>query len=312
VILTVTLNLAVDVTYHVPRVRWGTHNRVLTVGHQAGGKGVNVARVLQALGHEVAVTGLVGGATGAAARSELTRSGLVDATVSIGDESRTTIVVVEDGGEVTGLSESGPHLTREEWQRFVTRFGELVLEAGAVALSGSLPPGTPIDAYAQLIAIAARGGVPVLLDAEGDALARGVSARPELVKINAAELETFAPGADPLTGALRLREAGARDVVITEGPGGLLGVTGTGAWRAVPPTLVGNPTGAGDAAAAALVAGFLGRRPWPERLADAAALSAASVRAPLAGSFDEPTYRRLRGEIVAHRDHGAGAVGGGH
>jgi tagatose 6-phosphate kinase len=299
VILTVTLNFALDVTYAAPRVRWRYTNRVSVVGRRAGGKGVNVARVLHALGRDAVVTGLAGGATGAAARAELERSGLIDATVSVRDQSRVTIIVVERDGEVTGFSEPGPEVTAAEWARLLARFHELLGAAEAVVLSGSLPPGVPLDAYAQLIAIAAAADLPVLLDAEQEALARGVAAGPQLVKINAGELDGFAPGLDVFSGAARLRAAGAGAVVVSEGPAGLVGLTESGAWRAVPPRVSGgNPTGAGDAAAAALVAGMVDASPWPQRLSDAAALSAAAVSAPMAGSFDQSAYRRLRGEVI--------------
>ncbi len=97
-----------------------------------------------------------------------------------------------------------------------------------------------------------------------------------------------------------MRQLGAGAVVISSGPDGLLGVFDGGACRAAPPErLRGNPTGAGDAASAALVVGLVDAVPWPERLADAAALSAAAVCAPLAGSFDDRVYRRLRQELVA-------------
>jgi tagatose 6-phosphate kinase len=299
VILTVTLNFSLDVTYTSPSVAWRATNRVSVVGRRAGGKGVNVARVLHALGRVAVVTGPAGGATGNSARAELKRSGLIDETVSVVDESRLTIIVVEPGGEVTGFSEPGPQVTAHEWARLLARFGELIGSAEAVVLSGSLPPGIPVDAYAQLTSIAARASVPVLLDAEGEALARGVAAGPQLVKINAAELEGYAPGADMLAGAARLRAAGAGAVVVSEGPAGLVGLTETGAWRATPPRVLGgNPTGAGDAAAAALAAGMADPGPWPERLSDAAALSAAAVSAPMAGSFDEPAYARLARDVA--------------
>jgi tagatose 6-phosphate kinase len=299
-ILTVTLNLAIDVTYRVPRVRLGRTNAVRPPGRRAGGKGVNVARTLHALGHEVIVTGLAGGLAGASARAELAASGLTDATIEIAGESRTTLVVVDDHGVVTGFSEPGPEVSAEEWARLVAAFRRLVGGASAVVVSGSAPPGVPRDAYAQLTRIATDARVPVVLDSSGEPLVRGIEARPAIVKVNADELNEVVDAGDLVSGAAQLRERGAGAAVISSGPDGLVAVTEDGAWRAAPPEpLVGNPTGAGDAASAALAAGLVERTPWPERLVDAAALSAAAVSAPLAGSFDEPTYRRLRREIMA-------------
>src|SRR5204863_5433763 len=134
VILTVTLNFAVDATYRMERARLGAHNRVALVGRRAGGKGVNVARVLGALGREVAVTGLAGGRVGDEARAELAVAGLTDACVPIEGESRETIVVVEDSGRVTGFSELGPEVSAAEWEWMVARFAELAGGAEAVAL----------------------------------------------------------------------------------------------------------------------------------------------------------------------------------
>jgi tagatose 6-phosphate kinase len=293
-ILTVTLNLAVDVTYHLEQIRWRETSRVDHVARRAGGKGVNVARVLHALGHETVVTGLAGGATGAAARVELETAGISDRTVSIAGTSRTTLVVVEADGGVTGFSERGPHVSEQEWRKMLERFGSLLAEADAAALAGSLPPGLPGDAYAQLIGLAAAAGVPVLLDADGAALAQGVAAGPAIVKINADELTGLCGGPDVLSGAVRLQAAGAQAVVVSEGERGLLALTPDGCWRAAPPRkLRGNPTGAGDAASAALLIGAVQGRSWPDRLSDAVALSAAAVRAPLAGSFDDEVYRSL-------------------
>ncbi|MFJ7245033.1 1-phosphofructokinase family hexose kinase [Kitasatospora sp. NPDC098652] len=175
------------------------------------------------------------------------------------------------------------------------RYRRLLRTARAVVLSGSLPLGVPPDAYGQLVALAVEARVPAVLDAEGPALLAGLAAGPALIKPNAAELAATAGPVDPLTGARLLRAAGARAVVVSLGPGGLLASTPEGDWRARPPEDArGNPTGAGDSAVAALTAGLVAGTPWPERLAEAVALSAATVLAPLAGSFDPADRSRLR------------------
>ncbi|SOB79535.1 1-phosphofructokinase family hexose kinase [Streptomyces sp. 1331.2] len=295
-ILTVTLNAAVDVTYRLDRVARHGSNRIETVTERAGGKGVNVARVLAALGHDTAVTGLAGGVTGQALRAELAAAGLRDELVPIGGTTRRTVAVVEDvTGDATVYLEPGPTVTTEEWSDFTVRYRRLLRTARAVVLSGSLPLGVPPDAYGRLVALATEAGVPAVLDAEGPALLAGLGAGPALVKPNAAELAAAAGPVAPLTGARMLRTAGARAVVVSLGPGGLLASTPEGDWRARPPEAArGNPTGAGDSAVAALTAGLVAGTPWPERLAEAVALSAATVLAPLAGSFDPADHRRLR------------------
>ncbi len=294
-ILTVTLNLALDVTYHVDTFERGHTTRVGQVSRRAGGKGVNVGRVLHELGHQVAVTGLAGGHTGEAALAELRSAGLRDQLVEIDGQSRLTIVVVDREGEATGFSEPGPEVTEDEWQAARAQIEQLIGSASAVVVSGSLPPGVPSNAYQQLIYAANDAGVPALLDAEGEALALGVRAQPTVVKINRLELLRTTGQHEIEAGAQALRAGGAPVVIVTDGPAGLSCFTDDGVLRAAPPeVMTGNPTGAGDAASAALAAGLIRNAPWPERLADAAALSAAAVSAPQAGSFDHQVYERLR------------------
>ncbi|MER7752836.1 1-phosphofructokinase family hexose kinase [Kitasatospora sp. NPDC097643] len=309
-ILTVTLNAAVDITYRLDRVAQHGSNRIDTVTQRAGGKGVNVARVLAALGHDTVVTGLAGGTTGHALRADLAAAGLRDELVPVEGETRRTVTVVEQtAGDATVYLEPGPVVSAEEWSDFTVRYRRLLRTAQAVVLSGSLPVGVPPDAYGTLVALAVEAGVPAVLDAEGPALRAGLPAGPALVKPNAAELAATAGPVDPLTGARMLRAAGARAVVVSLGPGGLLASTPDGDWRARPPEQVrGNPTGAGDSAVAALTVGLVTRTPWPERLADAVALSAATVLAPLAGSFDPADHRRLLPLVQVRPVYPAGPV----
>lgn len=298
VILTVTFNLALDVTYHVSGFRPGSATRVEDVARRAGGKGVNVARVLHQLGHQVVVSGMAGGFHGRAARADLEALGVRDELVEIEAESRLTVVVVDRQGSATGFWEPGPVVSAEEWKAARAHISELMESVSVLVLAGSLPHGVPADGYAQLIAAAGQAGVPALLDAEGEALKLGVAAHPAVVKINASELSGATGEHDLTTGARALQDAGARVVVVTAGPAGLTCFTDQEVLRAAPPReLTGNPTGAGDAASAALAVGLRDAVAWDVTLADAAALSAATVCAPLAGSFDPAAYRRLRATI---------------
>lgn len=278
-ILTVTLNAALDVTYQADALAVHGTTRVHDVEQRAGGKGVNVARTLHALGHDVVLTGFAG----ADVRSELRTAGLHEEFVETA--GRRTIAVV-DGTDATVLCEPGPVISAEQWAALLGRFRSLAVDASAAVLSGSLPPGVPTDAYAQLGAVAA----PVLLDTSGPALLAGLAARPALVKPNQAELAEAGS-------AESLLAAGAGAVVVSGGADGLTAVTADGTWRARPPEVVaGNPTGAGDAVVAALAAS-LGAE-WPERLRDAVALSAATVLAPVAGEFDRAAYERFRPAVT--------------
>ncbi|MFC4494554.1 1-phosphofructokinase family hexose kinase [Streptomyces ovatisporus] len=324
-ILTVTLNTALDLTYRVPRLDVHGSHQVREVTERPGGKGLNVARVLAALGHATVVTGFAGGRTGEGLRELLAgEAGVTDALVPIEGTTRRTIGVVdESSGDATQLNEPGPHIAAHEWAAFLERYGELLRgntpegqgssgpgdgrggegSAGdgagveAVALCGSLPPGVPVGAYAQLIREAHAADVPVVLDTSGEPLRRGLAARPDLVKPNAGELAGITGTTEPLRAARAAQRRGAHSVAASLGSEGMLLVTPDGTWQASPPrSLTGNPTGAGDSAVAGLISGLVEKLPWPERLARAVALSAATVRAPTAGEFDEEVHR----DLLAH------------
>ena len=298
-ILTVTLNAALDVTYFVDALVPHSSHRVDTVYERAGGKGINVSRVLAALGHPTVVTGLSGGPTGNLLRGELRAAGLEDELVPIaGDSRRTVTVVSREDGDATVFNQTGPLVRPAEWAEFTARYTRLVRDADVVVLAGSLPPDVPATAYAQLIRLAAEAGAATVLDTSGPALLAALGAGPDVVKPNAAELAAVTSRQDIQAASDELRAMGARAVVASSGPDGLQAVTPQGTWRAAPPEpLAGNPTGAGDACVAALAAGTAAGAPWPAILRDAVALSAAAVPCPVAGDFDGDTYHRLRAAV---------------
>ncbi|MGW4744173.1 1-phosphofructokinase family hexose kinase [Streptomyces sp. NPDC004288] len=294
-ILTVTLNTALDLTYRVPALVPHASHRVTQVIERPGGKGLNVARVLAALGYETVATGFAGGATGATLRDLLAQTPVRDELVGTAGPTRRTVAVVDTAsGDTTQLNEPGPSVTAAEWTAFRARFSELLGGAAAVALCGSLPPGIHVGAYAELIRLARTAGVPVLLDTSGEPLRRGIAARPDLVKPNAEELAQLTGAREPHRATRDARRRGAHAVISSLGPEGLLAATPEGLWRAAPPAAVrGNPTGAGDSAVAGLLSGLVDGTSWPDRLTRAVALSAATVLSPVAGEFDPAAYEEL-------------------
>ncbi|MFE5515593.1 1-phosphofructokinase family hexose kinase [Streptomyces sp. NPDC056529] len=294
-IVTVTLNTALDLTYRVPALTPYASHRVTQVIERPGGKGLNVARVLAALGYETVATGFAGGATGAVLRDGLAATPVRDELVETAGSTRRTVAVVDAaGGDTTQLNEPGPAVTAAEWDAFRARFAALLDGAAAVALCGSLPPGIHVGAYAELVRLARAAAVPVLLDTSGEPLRRGIAARPDLVKPNADELARLTGAREPRRATLDARRRGAHAVVSSLGPEGLLAATPEGLWRAAPPAPVrGNPTGAGDSAVAGLLSGLVDGVPWPDRLVRAVALSAATVLSPVAGEFDRAAYEEL-------------------
>ncbi|SEG99639.1 tagatose 6-phosphate kinase [Nonomuraea solani] len=299
-ILTVTLNLALDVTYQVPGVDWDGVNRVGAVHRRAGGKGVNVARVLATLGRDVLVTGLAGGPTGQAVQADLRAAGLRHTLCPVAADSRSTLTVSDTADPRTALfNEPGPEVTPDELRNFMTTYEDLLATAEAVVISGSLPRGVPAGTYATLAAIAAGQGVPAIVDADGEPLRHAPKGRPSVVKPNAEELARAVPGGTPVEGAQELRSQGAEAVVVSMGADGLLAVTGEGTFRArMPYTVRGNPTGAGDSLVAGLALGLVESDPWPERLRRAAALGAAAVARPVAGEFDRDVYTEIHPQII--------------
>ncbi|MET7639193.1 1-phosphofructokinase family hexose kinase [Streptomyces sp. NPDC005438] len=295
-VLTVTLNAALDVTYRVDALSPHASHRVGRPLERAGGKGLNVARVLSGMGCGVVVTGFAGGATGERLRNLLAGEGegARDALVTVAGESRRTVAVVEEGGGATLFNEPGPTVDGREWARLCGEYRRLLPECSAVALCGSLPPGVPPDAYATLVRAAHEQRLPVVVDASGGALRHALTARPEIIKPNVEELaETTGLGC-PYAAARRLADGGATAVAASLGAKGLVLVAGAGGWRAEPPwELAGNPTGAGDSVVAALLSGLVEGLAWPEVLRRAVALSAATVLAPGAGEFDREAFREL-------------------
>ncbi len=301
-IVVVCLNPALDITHQVPAVDWAGVNRPSAVHARPGGKGLNVARTLRALGAEVLVMGLAGGVTGDGVGAALSELGVPAAFTPVSGETRRTFTVVDERSGGTALfSEPGPGIGAGEFAAFAVMYQEALSGCAAVVLSGSLPPGLPAGSYATLIGLASAAGVPALLDTHGEALLAGAAARPAIVKPNLAELEALAGrplsragGTDRRAvadAAHRLRAAGAQAVVASLGAEGLLAATEDGSWQARPAAAVtGNPTGAGDAVAAGLAHGLVLGRPWDERLRHAVALGTATAAAPVAGEFSHDHY----------------------
>ncbi len=328
-IVVVTLNPAVDVTHHVANADWAGVNRPHAVHARAGGKGVNVARVLCGLGQRVLLAGLAGGAAGQALGDGLAGTGIDVQLTAIAGETRRTFAVTDVAREQTALfNEPGPSVGGGEYEEFFVHYEKAMQGADAVVLSGSLPAGLPDHAYAGLIAAAAGAGVPAILDASGAALRLGAAAGPALVKPNLAELgeatgqhlgsagepdmaaaeraarDLVAQGgavragtAEPLPAARPvIPGAGAAGpvVVVSLGSHGLVAVDRERSWRASPPEPVaGNPTGAGDAVVAGLADGLVRGRAWTDLLRHATALGTASAAAPVAGEFSLAEYQRL-------------------
>lgn len=306
-IVTVTPNPALDVTYAVERLVPHRSHRVLEVHEMAGGKGLNVASVLTSQGQPVLAVGLVGGATGDRLRADLDARGIRHCLVTSPVETRRTVTVVSRAdGEATAFNEPGAPCAPGQWESVIEHTGRVLVEHGAAVLvaSGSVPAGFPPDGYAQLVEHGRAAGCRVVLDASRDALLGGVAAGPDVVKPNRDELAEVTGNHDPVAGARLLQGRGARDVLVSLGPDGMVWVPARGPvlWAALGHCLRGNPTGAGDAAVAAVAAGLLAGESPEQLLRQAVAWSAAAVLQPVAGVVAADDIARLGSDVTIRRD----------
>jgi 1-phosphofructokinase family hexose kinase len=305
-IVTVTPNPALDATYTVDQLVPGESISVRSVHERAGGKGVNVASVLHAMGYAVTAVLPLGGPVGELVRDDLATRGIDHRVVPVGGATRRCVAVVDADGSPTVLNEPGPNLTEAECARLLDAVSDTVEHTGArvIVASGSLPPGVSEDFFARLVAIAHRHGARVVVDASGAPLRAALDAGPDLVKPNRAEATTVTALDDPTDSARALVELGAGVAVVSDGSRGLTLATGAELMTAVlDPPAAGNPTGAGDALAAALAAALSdGPVPgdpqgWPARLTAAVAWSAAAVRQPYAGIVSADDVSELRSRV---------------
>src|SRR5438876_9003372 len=220
-IITVTLNAALDRTLTVPNFQRGQRHRASGGLTLAGGKGINVARALKRLDVPVVATGLAGGLTGTRIVEELTGEAILNDFVRIADESRTSTAVVDPtASSYTEINEWGPHVDPEELGMLREKLHYLVSGAGTVVFAGSLPRGVEDDFYAEAIRDLNRRGVETVLDSEGQPLRLGVEAEPFLVSPNQPEAEGIVgqelnEDDDFLMALDAIAERGARNVLLT-------------------------------------------------------------------------------------------------
>jgi 1-phosphofructokinase family hexose kinase len=303
-IITVTLNAAIDKTLAVPNFRLGRRHRAVEQTAMAGGKGVNVARALKSLGQPVIATGVAGGPNG-------TRI-----FVRIREESRMSTAVVDPtSGEQTEINERGPLVTEAELELFVDKLLYLAKGAEMCVFSGSLPRGVEPDVYARLITELRKIGVTTVLDSEGDALMLGTRAEPSVVSPNELEAEElvgheFSDDQDRLGALHEIAELGSSEVIMTL-PSGCLALLGDAErtlYRAtLDPLEPVSAVGSGDAFLAGYVAARYGGSTPEECLRFAVACGAESTQHFGAGVLDPREVERLVPEVRVDTHHTSAA-----
>jgi 1-phosphofructokinase/tagatose 6-phosphate kinase len=302
-ILTVTLNAAIDRTVAVPSFRQGRRHRAVEASTVAGGKGVNVARALKLLDRPVIATGLAGGPTGARVMERLAEESILTDFTWIAGESRTNLAVIDPtSGEQTEINERGPDVAPEELERFLQKLLYLARGARICVVAGSLPPSVPASFAARMVAELKEIGCETVLDTEGEPLVAGLRAEPAAVTPNVSEAEgavdhEFNDREDLLAGLRSLVELGARNAVITREQGcvaSLLEGSERRLYEVTAPAL--DPVasvGSGDAFLAGFVAARFDGRPPQECVRFAVACGAESTQHFGAGALDAAEVERL-------------------
>jgi 1-phosphofructokinase family hexose kinase len=303
VVVTVTMNAAVDRTLRVPNFQTGHRHRASESLTLAGGKGINIARALKRLDVPVVATGLAGGRTGTRIVEELTSEGILNDFVRIEGESRTSIAVVDDmAATYTEINEWGPYVQGRELELLREKLHYLSRAASLVVFAGTLPRGVEPGFYAESIRDLTRMGLQTVLDADGEPLRLGAEAEPTLVTPNQREAEglagyEFSEEADYVSALDAIADLGAANVVITTQSGCYALLREDRVTRrlfaAAPSVDPVSPVGAGDVLLAGLIAARYGDRSLDDSLRGAVATGAAATLEVGAGRFDARDVGRL-------------------
>ena len=318
-IITVTLNAAIDKTLEVPSFTPGRRHRTVDQTTMPGGKGVNIARAIKQLGQPVIATGFAGGATGTRVVEALSGESILNDFVRIHDESRTNTVVLDPTtGMHTEINERGPAISDQELELFREKLLYLAQGASICVFAGSLPRGVEQDVYYSLIREVRRLGVTTMIDTDGEPLRLAIRAEPDLVSPNELEAEElvgheFNDADDRAQAVVEMTRLGAREAIMTVSDGCYARVLENGTPRLHRVRVQEQPArsvvGSGDAFLAGYVAArYAGQEPV-ECLRFGVACGAESTQHFGAGIIDPALVDRLLGEVEAERLEIAAEIG---
>jgi len=300
VILSVTLNPCIDRVLFVDELHVGDTNRVLRVETDAGGKGVNLSRVVAELGGKTTATGFLGGGPGAYVRKVLDVQGVNHDFVEIGLDTRMNFSVEQaTGTPPTTLNDKGPEIDQAKWNALLEQTRVYARQAAWLALGGSLPPGVPEDAFAVLTRIGKEEGAKVLLDADGQAMKLGMQALPAMIKPNAKEasrllgrpIETTEQAVEAARDLLAM---GLEIVLLSRGADGAVLAVGTDVWVGLSPKVqVKSTIGSGDSMLGGFLFALQNGKGWDEALALGLAAGAATALTDGSEIARKPVIERL-------------------
>jgi 1-phosphofructokinase/tagatose 6-phosphate kinase len=311
VIITVTLNAALDKTLEVPNFTPGRRHRTVDQTTMPGGKGINVARMIRRLGQPVIATGLVGGATGNRICEALNDEAILNSFVRIREESRTNMAVLDPTtGLHTEVNERGPAVSGAELELFREKLLYLCKGASICVFAGSLPRGVETDVYARLIREVRKLGVTTLVDTEGEPLRLAVRGEPDVVSPNELEAEElvgheFNDNDDRTQAVVEMTRLGAAEAIMTVSDGCYARVLDAGSpvlYRVqVEEQEARSSIGSGDAFLAGYVAARYGGSSAVECLRYGVACGAESIHHFGAGILEPAKVNRLLDEVEAER-----------
>jgi 1-phosphofructokinase family hexose kinase len=283
-IVTLTINPAIDRTISVDRLAFEDRAYIKSSGETPGGRGINASEVIHHFGGETLAVLTAGGDVGKRLVELLSVCGLKMAVAAIAKETRTNLTVTDRHGLTVNLNETGPELTKAEVARVEKTVRDSLGNAKWLMLCGSLPPGVPPSFYAKAIAMARQKKVKTLLHASGEALREGIEARPTVVTPNQQEAErllgrTLLTRTQYLEAAEQIRKMGPESVLLSLGSRGAVGAFADGVYEALPPRVDAVcPIGSGDALTAAYVWSMMRKSNGPESLRWGVAAGTASAK----------------------------------
>ena len=307
-ILTVTLNPAVDKTYTSGELITGHVNRMRSAMSIAGGKGVNVTKVLRQYDVPVCATGFLGGYAGGFIEDYLKSIGVDCRFIHVEGETRSNMNIVADNGYVTEILEPGPEIEEKQLQQFMEQYDTLLADCELVVLSGSAARGLPDDIYGKLIEKARIKGIKTLLDTSGDSLKNALTAKPYLIKPNQKELEYIVGhklvNRDAVVeAALEIHKSGIAHVIVSMGKKGLITVSSGGYvyFAKAARVHVVNTVGCGDCVVASYAMSILSGASKEEAIRKAVAVSAANATTIKSADVPLDVAEELYDEITAEK-----------
>ena len=281
-IYTITLNPALDRTLWINEIREDVSNRIIREESYAGGKGIDVSKVLTALGVSNQALGFIAGFAGRQLEAQLIRDGTSCGFIPVSGETRINVVIHEmSTGRQIILNSSGPEVKPFELLE-ITDVVRRVEEPEFISIGGSLPPGAHPEIYRKIIETARLRGARVVLDVDREALKIGIGGKPDIIKPNIHELSSLVGRKlekrdEILDAARELNRRGVGIVLVSMGPRGILLVSDGKAYQAVPPKVeVVNTIGAGDSSVAGFIYGLASGKDLKESLIRATAAGTAT------------------------------------